>query len=437
MNTQSKTTSPTFLKTLTLLLVEDDPDIQRLLQSPLEKKVGRLLQAYNGEEGLKIFQKDPPDIIITDVQMPIMNGLEMSRKIRDKDPDIPIIITTAHNDDTIFLESIDLGIDRFVLKPTQHQTLVTAVEKCAYLLNQRRQQEASHQYVHFLLDALPTFLMVISDNSVEYINKAFLRYLGFTSLAALKKYLPNIGDILITRSGTLFSQLGDKDWIEHLLKDTKTNAIIYLRRPDSEDGKDTPFAVTSNTLPTHGKHLFTFSDVTHIEDEKRQLEHQAFTDPLTGACNRAKLESRLNTEIQRAQRHAIPLSIILCDLDHFKSVNDTYGHQVGDDVLKKAVKLIQANIRAEDVIARWGGEEFMVVSPQNDLEQTQTLAEKLRALIEITNFPGAGNITSSFGVAQLTPTDTIRTLTERADKALYRSKSKGRNRVEIEMEVDF
>ena len=418
------------VKGLTVLYVEDDPDIRRLILPTLEREVGRVLVAENGREGLDRFKRHRPDMVVTDILMPVMDGLAMARAIRDTDDDIPIIVTTAHNDESFFLQSIDLGIDRYVLKPTKPATLLAALEKCAYFLRQRREEASANQYIRFVLDAQPSLLMVVADGKVEYINRVFLRFFGFSSIDDFRDACPVIGDLLVTREGTPLSQLNDGDWIDNLLSNPKAHSIIYMRPPASDESALTPFSVTFNTLPEQNKHLFSFADVTHIEDEKRALEHHAFTDSLTGTCNRARLQSVMNAELQRAQRHAIALSVILCDIDHFKRVNDTHGHQVGDDVLRAVAGLMTDNVRAEDIVARWGGEEFMIVSPQNDLGHARVLAEKIRRLIASHPFETVGALTCSFGVAQMIPGDTIRTVTERADLALYRAKNGGRNRVE-------
>ena len=430
MTLEKKLNLPTSLQTITVLYVEDDPDIRTLLTPFLEKRVGELMVATNGLRGIQLFKERRPDLVITDILMPIMDGLAMCRIIRKMDDDTPIILTTAHNDEKSFLQAIDLGVDRFVVKPTHPPILLAAVEKCAQLIWRKREQAAANAYIRFLLDAQPTLLLVISENHLEYINRAFLRFLGFPSITAFKKNHPEIGQLMVTREGKPLAQINNGAWIECLLKDPKAFSIIYLRRPGAPASQITPFAVTFNTLPEQDKHLFSFSDITHIEDEKKQLEIQASTDALTGTCNRAGLQGILNAEIRRAQRHNLPFSIILADIDHFKKVNDTHGHQVGDDVLKLAARLMRENIRAEAIAARWGGEEFMIVSPQGDLQQTRALAEKLRSLIETTAFPEVETLTCSFGVAQMAPGDSIRTLTERADKALYLAKSSGRNRVE-------
>lgn len=424
-----------FLSKLTVLYVEDDPDIHRLLDRVIQAHAGALVTARDGEEGLRLFELKRPDIIVTDILMSTLDGLEMTRLIRDLEPEIPIIVTTAHSDAEFFMRSIDLGIDRYVLKPTAPQTLLKALQHCAKALRHRRETESANRYVRFILDIQPNLLLVTERERLEYINRAFLNLLGFQSLEQFLVSGARLGDRLLDRAGKPLvdpsaSPNADR-WLTTLLNVSQEHGVVHLRRADQPQGRVTPYAITFNALPELNRYIFSFSDVTHLEKEKQQLEIQAFTDALTGTCNRARLQGVLNAELRRSQRHELPLSVILCDIDHFKRINDRFGHQTGDDVLRQVSALMAANIRAEDVLARWGGEEFMIVSPQNDLESQRMLAEKLRGLIEATCMPAVGNITCSFGVAQRRDDDTIRDLTERADRALYAAKEGGRNRVEV------
>lgn len=132
-----------------------------------------------------------------------------------------------------------------------------------------------------------------------------------------------------------------------------------------------------------------------------------------------------------AKRHSQPLSLILVDIDHFKSVNDTYGHQVGDMVLSQTTKIISQNLRKSDIFGRWGGEEFVVICPQTNKNEAFVLAEKLRVAIEENEFEKVGHKTICLGIAELENDDNEETLVEKADKALYEAKNGGRNKTII------
>ncbi len=167
---------------------------------------------------------------------------------------------------------------------------------------------------------------------------------------------------------------------------------------------------------------------TDISDQKR-VEKLSITDKLTGLYNRLKLDEVFEYEIKQAKRYGIPLSVVLLDIDKFKHVNDTFGHQVGDTVLQEIASLLLKNVRAVDTVGRWGGEEFLILCPQTTLKESANIAQKLRESIEIHSFPHVVRQTASFGVAAYSKDDTKEDIVGRADRALYEAKAKGRNQV--------
>ncbi|WP_375754052.1 diguanylate cyclase [Vibrio sp. HN007] len=169
-----------------------------------------------------------------------------------------------------------------------------------------------------------------------------------------------------------------------------------------------------------------------LRQKNEELKLLSDTDALTGLCNRAKIESVLHEEIQTAKRYdSHDLGVVMVDIDRFKSINDTHGHQTGDEVLKHTTRLFKESIRSVDYIGRWGGEEFLIVCPHTDKEGVMKLAEHLRELLEACEqlLPEDEKITASFGSATYGADDTADSLVSRADKALYLSKNNGRNRV--------
>jgi diguanylate cyclase (GGDEF)-like protein len=163
---------------------------------------------------------------------------------------------------------------------------------------------------------------------------------------------------------------------------------------------------------------------------ERELVHLATIDPLTLIPNRRKFDDVLKYELNRDARYKNELSLIFCDLDYFKLINDGHGHKIGDDVLKEFTDLVSGNIRKTDVFARWGGEEFVLLLPETDIETALHTAEKLRVATENHAFSYIGKMTASFGVTQFIDTDDETTFIKRADDALYTAKKNGRNRVE-------
>ncbi len=204
-----------------------------------------------------------------------------------------------------------------------------------------------------------------------------------------------------------------------------------------ESGGDDFIAKPVNSITLQAK-IHAMSRISKMRkrliDVQQRLEKQAHFDELTGIANRRHFIQMLEKEISRSHRHNLPLSLTFFDVDKFKSVNDTYGHKVGDDVLKSIARAVSDNLRQEDFFGRLGGEEFCVFLPGQPIEQAWVIIERYRLAIEaITHNSDQGefNVTASFGLSELKKQDTVNTLLEKADQLLYQAKNNGRNRIEV------
>ena len=172
-------------------------------------------------------------------------------------------------------------------------------------------------------------------------------------------------------------------------------------------------------------------DISARKQIEAELHHQAHHDSLTGLMSWGAFDELLPLEVQRARRYGSPLSLIMCDIDHFKSVNDRHGHATGDEILCQVADTLEANLRGSDVLIRWGGEEFLALLPETKAEDAGALAETLRALLARTRFPIQEQVTASLGVTEYRPDESPRSLLKRVDDALYSVKESGRNRVAL------
>jgi diguanylate cyclase (GGDEF)-like protein/PAS domain S-box-containing protein len=197
----------------------------------------------------------------------------------------------------------------------------------------------------------------------------------------------------------------------------------------AKDGQD--FWLRQVITPEFGKNgvISGYTAIGTDISDKKEVERLSVTDRLTGLYNRHRLDEVLIQDFDRFQRYSQPFCIILLDIDHFKRVNDDFGHQAGDQVLVDLADILHNNSRKADTVGRWGGEEFLVICPATSRKKTMILAEKLREKIEARDFPVVGSITSSFGVAEIKNGDEVKNLISRADKSLYKAKNEGRNRV--------
>lgn len=176
-------------------------------------------------------------------------------------------------------------------------------------------------------------------------------------------------------------------------------------------------------------YLHYATDVTRYKKIEEELRHLSVTDALTNAYNRRYFTQKLEEEIERTKRTDRKFSLIMLDIDRFKSINDRFGHNAGDLVLKSIAKLIKNRIRKIDTLARWGGEEFVILLPDTTVKNAACLAEELRENLSCMYIPGVGHATASFGVAGYCPGDSVDTLVNKADNMMYEAKVAGRNRV--------
>jgi|GEM_PF-3301686 len=222
-----------------------------------------------------------------------------------------------------------------------------------------------------------------------------------------------------------------------LLSRTITRPLVRLSKAASEvGGGNLGIAVKVSSGDEVGALAGTFNDMVKKLDElNRELQRAATVDKLTGALNRGRIDQLLQLEMERSRRYHTPLALIMLDLDHFKRINDTYGHLEGDQVLKAVVASIRQNLRSADALGRWGGEEFLVILPQTGLAQAAVAAEKVRHCVEKRAPDHVCCATVSCGVAVLREGDSEDSFLKRADVALYAAKHRGRNRVVSETEA--
>lgn len=261
------------------------------------------------------------------------------------------------------------------------------------------------------------------DGVIIYVNPAFSNHTGFTKEDALGK-TPRI-----TKSNDYGKDFYVKLWQTVLAGDVYRGVL-------TNKSKDGTIYYEDKTITSikddHGKivgFVSTGRDVTQETLKNQEIQRMASTDQLTGAYSRHKFEELFIIEAERSRRFNIPLSLILIDIDHFKVVNDTYGHDIGDMVLVKLANIIQENIRKIDVFARWGGEEFLILCPETSIQKVKLLAEKLRLAVQSTNFEKVDHTTISSGISTCGENDSFNKLFKRADRGLYYAKEHGRNQV--------
>uniref|UniRef100_UPI00404771C7 diguanylate cyclase n=1 Tax=Aliarcobacter sp. TaxID=2321116 RepID=UPI00404771C7 len=431
------------LKDISVLYVEDEKDVREFTSNLLSSLLKKVYTAQDGQEGLDLFKENQSDIdlIISDINMPKMNGLVMCEQIKIINKDIPLVITSAHNDTNFLKKAIEVGVNTYAMKPIDLYQLIESIIKAMEPIFLKRKLielnlsleskiEQEINKIKSILDAQDNIIIVTNREEITNVNKKFLEFFGIDNLANFLESKKNIFDFFDKEFGFISKNeiVKQESWLQYIKDLPEIDRIVKIRNLLKEEKI---FALNVDYYENK-EHYYVFSltDITQLKEKSNLLEYQASHDKLTGLFNRNKFDEIYSKEIKRAKRYNSELSIILCDIDNFKVVNDTNGHQIGDEVLKEMSQIILENVREQDIVVRWGGEEFLVLLPHTDLKGAITVAEKIRKVVESSLLTKLElTITSSFGVTQMNQDDSEDSLLSKSDKLLYEAKETGKNRV--------
>jgi two-component system cell cycle response regulator len=450
--------------TARVLVVDDILANVKLLEARLSAEYFDVLTACSGKEALDICARERVDVVLLDVMMPGMDGFETCRQLKSnpKTHHIPVVLVTALDQMSDRVRGLQGGADDFLTKPVDEIALVTRVKNLARLkvltdemlmraLTGRQTGMSEDAALIKALSEERARILVVDDDPrsatrlLEWLSPVHEAMAVQTPQAALSLLAEKEFDLLIVSLALteadalrLCSQTRSLDRTRHL-------PIILLVEPGDEARllRALDMGVNDYVMrPIDRNEILArvrtqvkrkrYSD--HLRNRLEESIEAAMIDPLTGLHNRRYMESHLATLVADALHTSRSLSVLLADIDHFKRVNDTYGHDVGDAVLKEFSTRFRRNTRGIDLACRFGGEEFLVIMPDTTMSRAYQVGERLRVAIAADAFqvsPDLGiHLTASVGIATLEcPEDTPETVFRRADNALFAAKRRGRNRV--------
>lgn len=444
-----------------ILVVDDVEANVRLLEAKLTLEYYDVLTCHDGVSAIGLASAEQPDLILLDVMMPGVDGFETCRRIKAAADTrhIPVVLVTALDGRHDRIKGLEAGADDFLSKPLDDVILMARVKSLTRLkmvMDELREREESGRRVGVDTGGVTRLkgsggrVLIIDDNSLQaelmaqelslehrplveasaeagletargpvdlvIINVTSERFDGLRLIAQLRSKEP-------TRRLPVLALVDTQDR-PRLLKALELGAHDILTRP--VDPEELAARVrTQVRRKRYGDFL------------REKLDHNlemAVTDPLTGLHNRRYMNGQLEALVARANRGGDPVAVLVLDIDHFKSVNDSFGHDAGDEVLREFSVRLATNVRAVDLPCRFGGEEFVVVMPGTTLEDAHRIAERIRRDVGASPFRILGGeplgITVSVGVAATVGgADTPASVLKRADEGVYEAKNSGRNRV--------
>lgn len=439
-----------------ILIVDDEPTIQSSLEMILEEEGYRVSISGTGRDALDKVGKESFDLILLDYKLPDIDGLEVAQTIRRAHPDILVVFMTGYASLETALTVMKMGAVDFLQKPINHESLLSAVKRSL------QTKKLLSQGVHNL--KTPNILIVDDENVIRSALEQIFRTEGYRCkscssgaeamkmveedlfhlmivdlklsdmdgtevISSIRKYHPDIMAIVITGHPSVESAVNaiKSSAFDYIVKPLSTEDILYRVKMGWERHRQSILV----------KQLLQNLRVTNLELEKSnaRLTALSITDDLTSLYNHRHSINVLSLEYKKAERHSLPLCLMLLDLDYFKFVNDTYGHLSGDKILAEVAEVLKSSVRDTDVVGRFGGEEFCIILPNTDVNGSLTVAEKIRQTVAGRKFVPLKNmycnITTSIGIGAF-PSDTVCSVEDliwQADQALHEAKVTGRNKV--------
>ena len=409
-----------------IIIVDDSKTMRKRLEIVLNKEGFATKEFMNGKDTLDYLisvKNNLPSVVITDVSMPEMNGFELVEKIKNKFGNvIAVIVFTAFADEYSINEAFARGAVDYIEKPGKKQEIITRIKQALNVVNNEKKLIENEKRLKDIIGSIYAGIIIIDaeTHNIVDVNPMAEKMIGFSR----ENIIGNICHKFICPSEK------GKCPITDLGKTVDNSEKIIL----NSEGKEIPILKTvASTVINERKHLVeSFLDISELKKIQNELQILSISDPLTGIYNRRHFFELFKKEFNRSLRLRKPLSFLMMDIDHFKNINDSYGHKVGDQALIHFTNIVLSLLRDYDIICRFGGEEFSIMCPETGIENACLIAERIREKVEKSPilFDELNiSLTVCIGVSALLYDDNCADdVVKRADKALYKAKYSGRNK---------
>ncbi|MEA2029540.1 MAG: diguanylate cyclase [Campylobacterota bacterium] len=416
----------------TILIVDDEPINIDLIAQILADRY-QLKIATSGTKALEILEATTIDLVLLDISMPQMDGYEVAKEIQSnkKTNHIPIIFLTSKDDKESIIQGFEVGAVDYITKPFNKQELLVRVSNhiTTYLLQKDLKEQKI--FIQTILDTQPTMIVISDGVSAEFVNQQILNFYQCETLKIFQEKYKCICNTFIQNDHYFHPGKINKgqNWIEELKKFNEDEQIVSII--SQKDHKPKAFKI-SITHYKDTRQIITLSDINATIMKQLVLKDKTIHDPLTQAYNREYFDLNYEKYIKEIHNSGEYFGIAIVDIDHFKKVNDRYGHEIGDSILKEFVTTLNQYSRKSDILIRWGGEEFVIMMKVSSKYALAQALEHYRKVISHHEFKPVGKITCSIGGAFYENDEDITLTLQRADSELYKAKNSGRNAVCID-----
>jgi len=445
-----------------ILVVDDIEANVRLLEAKLQAEYYDVLTAHDGVTALAVASAEKPDIILLDVMMPGMDGFQVCKRLKE-DPDtrhIPVVLVTALDGRTDRITGLEAGADEFLTKPIDDVMLFARVKSLTRLklvIDELRQREASGRRIGVIAGAASRLggqggrILIVDDQERQaqrIASELTIEHRPVVECDPDKAHLTARGPVDLVIVNTTARSFDGLRFAATLRSDESTRQLPILGIVDPDDRGRLVKALDIGLNDVLTRPIDPQELSARVRSQVRAKRYTDFlrnnldlslelavTDQLTGLHNRRYMTGQLGALVNRAVRGGDPVSALMIDIDHFKKINDSFGHDVGDEVLREFAVRLASNVRAIDLPCRYGGEEFVVIMPDTFLTDAEKIAERIRRHVAGSPFRVSSSaesltVTISVGVAAtLGAGDSAENLLKRADEGVYAAKAAGRNTV--------
>ena len=412
-----------------VLIAHPDPSSREVLTAIIRRSGHSVEVVDDGARAwARLERDDRPELALLDRHLAALDGLELCRKLREQRAEkyLYVILTSPSRSPHEVAQALEAGADDVMAKPFDAEELCARLHSAERLITREAELTRARAYRDAVLDNLDSGVLLVHESGRVIYGNAPLARLSGTPLAEVLGHTRD--EFIREHAGCFDDPKGSSERLGMGRKvPLRAATDIEITSPQHRTWR---WVAREIALPEGTAQLELVRDVTDEVERDREHLEQAQIDQLTGLFNRHAAAEIFARELSRARRSGQPLSLVLADIDLFKRVNDTFGHNIGDQVLQGVSRAIAQCCRVTDAAIRWGGEEFLVVLPDTARAGATRLAERMRASVQALTGPEVPPVTISCGVAELDPEDGgLESTLERADAQLYAAKASGRNAV--------